>query len=96
MDPMGNEYRTALIRLAERVVGDPDPSDPAAFLRRFRAAYQHLAATVDASSARALALITPEGWASYPGQGPLPDPEKRREQAQALLDASEEGLKDLG
>jgi hypothetical protein len=95
MDPFTQESsRAALIRIAREVAGDP--TDGAAFLRRFRAAYLHLSATVDGASARAAAAMS--GWTDYPIPADMmpKDPEKLRQSAAQLLASTDETLEELG
>ena len=98
MDPFGQESaRVALIKIAREVAGDPAVG--AEFLKHFRAAYLHLAATVDSATTRADAAMAEgiPGWAN----GPMPvemmsrDPEKMRKSAAELL-AATESLSDFG
>ncbi len=98
MDPFNQEMsRAALIRIAREVAGEP--SDATAFLRRFRIAYLHLAATVDGASARTAAMMTgpPGGWTDYAMQAEMMprNPEKLRDGATELLDSTEARLADL-
>ena len=99
MDPFSQESsRAGLIRIAREVAGDP--TDAAGFLRRFRAAYLHLAATVDGASTRAAATMSEAmpGWSNYamPADMMPKDPEKLRQSATQLLASTDETLEELG
>ena len=99
MDPFSHETsRAALIRIAREVAGEP--ADAAAFLKRFRVVYLHLAATVDGASAQAAAMMPgpPGGWTDYAMSAGMmpPQPEKLREGAAELLDSTDARLADLG
>ncbi len=98
MEPWDQGARVALIRLAEQLAGDISRDDPALFLRRFRAAYQHLAATYDAAAAAAASSLGP----AAPGFTPMDpmmgmrNPADIRRAAEELLERTDAGLHELG
>jgi hypothetical protein len=78
------DYRVRLIEIASELAGSR--SDPAAFLRRFRTYYQHLAVSVETSTG---------GSTVNPMMGM--DPFMRTpEQVTELLDRTEANVRELG
>ena len=82
--PYSGAHRVVLVQLAEQLAGKPGEMDAARFLRRFRAVYQHLAATVESSGAN-LAASAPFG-------APDPfarNPEELRQRAREWLEQTD-------
>jgi hypothetical protein len=80
-----DDYRVRLIELARDLAGPMQ--DEAAFLRRFRAIYQHLAVTVETSAGGA--QINPMAMGMDPFM-------RTPEQVTELLDRSDANLRELG
>ena len=96
MEPWDQNARVALIRLAERLAGEPGRTDAAVFLRRFRAAYQHLAATYDAAAATAASSFGPApGFAPVDPMMGMRNPADIQRAADELLGRTDAGLDEL-